>query len=79
MAMPLFSYNNLSIKNHMCDYPNEVRKMETYRRLTTQPQHILSESSIRRWGFVRSMVSLNSLCTPAGKADEKETWDPGGL
>jgi len=53
--------------------------METYRRLTTQPQHILSESSIRRWGFVRSMVSLNSLCTPAGKADEKETWDPGGL
>lgn len=51
--------------------------METRRR-SIQSQHTTSESSICRWGFVCSMLSLNAY-VPAGKADEKENWDSGGI
>lgn len=77
MAMPLFSCLNLSIKNYLCEYFDEDKKMDLCRSLTIQPEHTLVESSIRGWGFVRSML-LNSLYVPAGK-DDQETWSPGGI
>lgn len=52
--------------------------MENLSKHLRQPQqHISSELTIRCWGFVRSMLSLNSYVS-AGKTDNKETWGPGG-
>lgn len=46
--------------------------------LLRNSQQLISESLIHCWGFVRP-VSYITLVAPAGKANDKETWDPGGI